>query len=109
MMKKKIQGAIERLVELESHLDEEEKEIGEEINKEIEEATDVIIKIEEEMGQLSDKEIELQEELEDRKAWKKEIKEEEEESHLQERKQAHQSQAQVQLPPIRAPTFSGKS
>ncbi|KAK5986476.1 hypothetical protein GCK32_022780 [Trichostrongylus colubriformis] len=52
------------------------------------------------MGQLSDKEIELQEELEDRKALKKEIKEEEQENYLQERKQAQQSQAQVQLPPI---------
>ncbi|KAK5967515.1 hypothetical protein GCK32_019892, partial [Trichostrongylus colubriformis] len=108
MMKKNIQGAIERMVELESHLDEEEKEVEEEINKEIEEATNVIINIEETLGQLSDKKIELQEELEDRKALKREIKEEEEESDPQERRQVQQS-AQVQLPPIRVPTFSGKS
>ncbi|KAK5974942.1 hypothetical protein GCK32_006105 [Trichostrongylus colubriformis] len=108
-MMKNIQGAIERLAELESHLDEEGKEIEGEINRETEEATDVIMNIEEVMGQLLDKEIELHEELDDRKALKKEIKEVEEESYLQERKQAQQSQAQVQLPPIRVPSFSGKS
>ncbi|KAK5983951.1 hypothetical protein GCK32_008183, partial [Trichostrongylus colubriformis] len=99
--------AMEKLAEVGLQGGEEEKGSVEEINREMEAATDIVIEMEEMIDQLSDKEIELNQELEDRRTPKREMKEEEEESDLQ--GITGQIQPRVQLPPSRIPAFSGKS
>ncbi|KAK5984824.1 hypothetical protein GCK32_006244 [Trichostrongylus colubriformis] len=61
-----------KLSEVGLHIGEEGKGTEEEINREMEAATDVLIKMKEMIGQLSDEEIELNQELEDRKTVKQE-------------------------------------